>query len=127
MDRLATREARGEAVGPFIDPAVLLEGFGCPRELLRRMTAARVLLALPGRDGRIGYPAFQFDEGGEPLPGLPLVLESLDPAGSHAWRDAVWLTTPSDCLIGSTPAEALREGRLDDVLALAASDAPARA
>lgn len=110
-----------DAIGPFVEPTTLLLGFGCPRELLRRMTSARVLLALPTREGGVGYPAFQFDASGEPLPDLPRVLDALDPAGAHAWRDAVWLTSPRDDLAGATPAEALRAGGITAVLAAAAA------
>jgi len=106
----------GDTVGVFVEPAMLLERFGCPGELLRRMTTAGVVLALPTPEGRVGYPAFQFDATGEPLPGLPRVLDALDPLRTHAWRDAVWLTTPNSVLGGSTPASALRAGAVDAVL-----------
>ncbi|BDZ49443.1 hypothetical protein GCM10025867_16840 [Frondihabitans sucicola] len=120
MDQAAATETPADAVGPFIEPAALLHGFGCPRELLRRMTAAGVVLALPMRDGQVGYPAFQFDSNGEPLPGLARVLDALDPARSHTWRDAVWLASPNGALSGSTPAQSLRAGDVDAVLAVAA-------
>jgi hypothetical protein len=121
MDQGTVRDSVDETIGPFIEPADLLQGFGCPSELLRRMTVAGVVLALPTRDGRVGYPAFQFDSSGEPLPGLPRVLDALDPARSHAWRDAAWLTAAHPALGGASPAEALRAGDLDPVLAAAAT------
>ncbi|GAA4267797.1 hypothetical protein [Frondihabitans peucedani] len=113
--------ASADPVGRFVDASTLLLAYGCPRELLRRMTTARVLLALPTPAGSVGYPEFQFDSDGEPLPGLDVVLGALDPVGAHAWRDAVWLVTPSDALSGSTPAAVLRAGRVDDVLAAVGS------
>jgi hypothetical protein len=119
MDQVVT----GDTVGSFVEPAILLERFGCPGELLRRMTANGVVLALPTPGGQLGYPAFQFDATGEPLPGLPCVLDALDPFREHAWRDAVWLTTPNPALGGSTPAAALRSGAVDEVVTAASSGA----
>jgi hypothetical protein len=121
MTQVLPDDVRTGGVGRFVDASTLLLTYGCPRELLRRMTTARALLAIPSASGELAFPAFQFDADGEPLPGLPLVLHALDPAGDHPLRAAVWLTTPSTRLGGRAPAAALRDGRVDEVLAAAAA------
>jgi hypothetical protein len=70
------------------------------------------LLALPTKDGKIPYPAFQFS-GGRTLSDLPRLLEELDSSGVSPWTQASWFVTPQDELEGETPAAFLRRDAVD--------------
>jgi hypothetical protein len=76
------------------------------------------LLRLEMRDGRVGYPVFQF-EGDRILPGIPNVVRALSPVAATTWTVASWLTSPSSELGGKTPLELLRRGEVPDVIVVA--------
>jgi hypothetical protein len=87
--------------------------------------ARRRLFALPGGDGQLLFPAFQFGEDGRPLAGLSDVLRTLHGAFESPYSLAAWFTTPQEELGKGTPAESLRAGDREPVM-LAAKRTHAR-
>lgn len=75
------------------------------------------LLRLRNRDGRPVYPVVQF-RGRGTLPGVAEVLRLLDGV-VEPLTSASWLTAPNRALGGWRPVDALRDGRIDEVLAVA--------
>lgn len=75
------------------------------------------LLRLRNRDGRPVYPVVQF-RGRGTLPGVAEVLRLLDGV-VEPLTSASWLTAPNRALGGARPVDALRDGRIDEVLAVA--------
>lgn len=120
--RAPSGETARTAVGFLVDPDTLRSCFGCPSGLLDRMTNARTLLSVPTATGSLAYPAFQFDSGGEPLPGLARVLGALDPARLDPWGAALWLIAEHPGLAGQTPAATLRAGSVDAVVRVAEAE-----
>ncbi len=53
------------------------------------------------------FPAFQFGDGGEPLPVLRPVLAALSTRLKGEWQKALWFTTPSAWLDGRRPVDLL--------------------
>ncbi len=43
--------------------------------------------------GRILYPAFQFDSGGKPKPAIARILRAFEPY-MGTWQTAIWFTSP---------------------------------
>lgn len=78
--RLPTRQEI-HRLGPFLEA-----------NALGGLCRSHRLLACPGRDGKPLYPAWQFDEHRQPLPGLSTVLAMLLPA-ADGWTVARWLRT----------------------------------
>lgn len=108
-----------DRIGPFYDTAGVRRWFQVSAEVVDAQLRSRELLAVVTADGVRLFPAFQMDEGGQPLPRLSEVVAELDPEADDPWGDAVWLNAPSDDLDGLTPAAALRTERADDVIRLA--------
>ncbi|WIB34415.1 hypothetical protein [Curtobacterium sp. MCSS17_005] len=108
-----------DRIGPFYDTGALRRWFQISSEAVEAQVRSGQLLAVVTADGFRLFPAFQIDEGGQPLPRLRDVLAELDPEEVDPWGDAVWLNAPSDDLEGLTPAAALRTERADDVIRLA--------
>ncbi len=75
------------------------------------------LLRIRNRDGRPVYPVLQF-EGRAQLPGLAEVITTLLPS-VQPLTIASWLTASCRPLANRRPVDALRDGDLKDVLALA--------
>lgn len=127
VDRLLTQDDDDRAWAAQLGPAYRQ---GDVARLLGKSKQAvssdRRLLKLEMRNGEVGYPAFQFD-GRRQLPGIRDVIAVLDSAVATAWTTASWLTSPTAALDGQTPAQALRRGAADPVLALARRTARAMA
>lgn len=90
------------------------------RQSVSELVKRRRLLGLPQRDGRLGFPAFQFIPGGRRLPGLEAILETFEGAVKTPYTIASWFMTPEPLLEDATPAEWLRTGR-DEALAVKAA------
>ena len=75
------------------------------------------LLRIRNRDDRPVYPIFQFD-GRTQVAGVADVITTLRPS-LQPLTIASWLTAPSRALQNRRPMNALRDGDLPDVLALA--------
>lgn len=82
----------------------------------RAVSADGGLLRLELRDGRVGYPVFQFD-GPRLLPGIRDVVHLLAPAVASPWTIASWLTSEQPSLGGQRPLDRLRAGDTEAVLA----------
>ncbi|MCU1527154.1 MAG: hypothetical protein JWP75_917 [Frondihabitans sp.] len=108
-----------EKIGPFYDTAGLRKWFATSRQNVDAQVKAGDILCLLTSDNHRLYPSFQFSADGRPLPRLREVLVGLDPHREDPWGDAVWLNAPARDLEGSTPAEALRNGRADQAIRLA--------
>lgn len=67
-------------------------------------------------EGRYGYPACEFTSDGI-IEGLAAILEAM-PLRSD-WMRLEWLLVADDALDGLAPLEALKEGRLRDVMDIA--------
>ena len=113
-----------DVLGPFYGPgqiAVYLGGIS--RQAVADRRARHTLLALKTADGVWVYPAFQFDEHGEVLKGLPALLKVLA-SSLDDWSLAGWLMSPFDSLDGVSPIEWLRRGEeLAPLLGLAQREA----
>lgn len=83
------------------------------------------LLRLTNRDGRVVYPIAQFD-GRRPLTGLAQALAAFDGI-LQPLTVASWLTLGTAVLGQRSPAQALRDGDTEQVLALAHQAARAAA
>lgn len=81
------------------------------RQSVSELVKRRRLLALPQKDGRLGFPAFQFGPGGDRLSGLESILELFDGAVETQYTIASWFVSPEPLLKNATPAEWLRRGR----------------
>lgn len=116
-----------DRVGPFFDRTSLLERLRLSADALSASVGDRDVLEVVTADGFLLYPAFQFNENGEPLPRLREVLAELDPDLVDPWGDAVWLNAPGDDLDGLSPAAALRKECAEEVIRLAGQSAFRRA
>ena len=86
------------------------------RQAVDKRRAANQLLALTqGRSG-YSYPSFQFEDG-KTLDGLEEVLRNL--SALDPWMQLRIFTSPHERLGGKTPVEALRGGRVNDVVGAA--------
>lgn len=111
-----------ELVGPFYDTEGLARRWRISAQAVhKRADKARRLLKVITADGVALYPAFQFDSRGGLLPRLPEVIDAFEPAVSDRWTIARWLAAPNPALQGRAPADLLREGEGDRVLAAAAA------
>jgi hypothetical protein len=108
-----------EQIGPFYDTAGLRALLGVTKQALHDRVQRGTLLAVTSRDGKIGYPAFQF-AGLEVLPGVREALAAFRGAPVDGWAIAAWFTTPAGSLDGQTPAGWLVErGDVGPVVELA--------
>jgi len=103
-----------EQLGPAFAQADVAMLLGVSEQAVSK---SRALLRLRQRDGRPVYPVVQFD-GRRVVPGLDRVLAPLL-ASVEALTAASWLTVVRADLQGRRPVDALREGEVDRVLALA--------
>lgn len=89
------------------------EILGITRQAVDKRRRAGTLIGLS--TGRYGYryPVWQFTESGT-LPGLEEALSAL--ASHDEWMQAAFLTGKNPRLKGRTPVEALKAGKLDQVL-----------
>lgn len=106
-------------IGPFYDTPTLAAWRGVTRQALSKAAAKRDLIGLKIGDGSLVFPSFQFGVSGAPLPNLRQVLALIDPDRIDPWGSALWLNTAADEFGGTTAAQALRDGRDEQVLAAA--------
>lgn len=119
LANLPTVNILDQKIGPFYDTAGLCAWKNVSRQAIHRQMSKRKILGLKTADNELIYPAWQFGTDGRPLPNLDVVLNSMDPNGVDLWGDALWLRTPAEQLGGLSPAELLRAGQLETVLAVA--------
>jgi hypothetical protein len=104
-----------EQLGPVYTQGQVAELLGKSKQAV---STDKGLLRLDMRDGRVGYPVFQF-EGDRILPGMQDVVRALAPVAATSWTVASWLTSPSSDLGGETPLERLRRGDVSEVTVVA--------
>ena len=100
-----------DIVGPFYDTAGLVTWLGYTKQAIEKRRKAHKLLGCRTTDGKWLYPVWQFQEDGEPLPGLPEALRLLSEGLDDGWTIALWFTgeTP-ERLDGASPRDWLRQG-----------------
>lgn len=92
---------------------------GISRQAVDRRVHDRKLLVVPGPRGARRFPVIQFGTNGEPIRGLDRVQDAL--GYSSPWAVLNFLVNGQPDLGEISPIEAIRSGRLDDVLTLARS------
>lgn len=115
----AVKHEADALIGPFYDTPTLAAWRGVTRQALSKAVAKRDLIGLKIGDGSLVFPSFQFGVSGAPLPNLRQVLALVDPDRIDPWGSALWLNTEADEFGGTTAAQALRDGRDEQVLAAA--------
>ncbi|KQS22381.1 hypothetical protein [Frigoribacterium sp. Leaf186] len=109
-----------DALAPFYDTTSLGRWKGIRRKSIDGQVRRGDVLCVTTSDSHRLYPSFQFDgPDGTPLPDLAGVLAVLDPRRVDVWGDAIWVREPHAELGDRSPAQALRDGDADDVIALA--------
>ena len=113
---LNLRQQMLKTSGGALTSKKVAEVLNISRQAVDKRRASNQLLALTqGRRG-YSYPSFQFDEG-KTLKGLEEVLEKL--SAIDPWMQVNFFTRPNERLGGSTPIEALRDGKVGDVVRVA--------
>jgi len=114
------RHPMANRIGPLYDTDSLRRRLGVDVASIDTGVQRGAILEVTTSDGHRLYPAFQLDDGGQVLlPELPRVLAALDPRRVDSWGDATWLREIRAELGVRSPAQALRDGDADDVVALA--------
>jgi hypothetical protein len=99
--------------GGVLSSGIVAELLNVSRQAVDKRRTANQLLALTqGRRG-YGYPSFQFEDG-KALEGLEQVLRNL--SALDPWMQLRFFTSPDPRLGNKTPIEALRRGRVNDVV-----------
>lgn len=80
------------------------------RQAVSQLVKRGRLLALPTRDDRFAFPAFQFSPNGRPYESIAAILSAFEPAQLSSYTIASWFVTPKRLLRGATPAQWLRRG-----------------
>jgi len=113
---LHLRQQMLKTAGGALTSEKVAEVLNISRQAVDKRRASNQLLALTqGRRG-YSYPGFQFDEG-KTLKGMEHVLGKLD--ALDPWMQLNFFTQGNERLGGSTPIEALRAGKIDDVVVAA--------
>ncbi|MFT3942217.1 MAG: DUF2384 domain-containing protein [Ancrocorticia sp.] len=117
-----------DRVGPFYSTDRVRQILGTKQPVSRQAISDRVknhrLLRVRTSDGKHLFPAFQF-EGDGVNPELVKVMQPLLNAGTDGWTVVYWLTTPLPQFDGQTPLALIKNGVVDEVVALANTDAAA--
>lgn len=119
VDRLLAQDADDRAwiaqLGPVYRQTDVARLLGKSKQAVSADTG---LLRLDMRNGAIGYPAFQFD-GRRQQTGVSEIVNTLAPVVATSWTIASWLTSAQADFDGIRPIDALRDGRVEEVVALA--------
>jgi hypothetical protein len=116
-DFIAAREAeRGDPwpklLGPLLHAEDVRELVGLSSlEELDELVRQWRILALPTRQGGVVYPAFQFDDDGQPFPTIAEVIEILAPVAVTPYTIASWLMSPKPYFDDQSPMQWLESGR----------------
>jgi len=128
LDPLASLIAKGvedkqkliQEAGGLLSASEVAKARGMSPQAIYKQRRARKLLSVP-YGGEEKFPAIQFTEQGEPVPGLSAVLQVIGLAG--AWGTLDFLLSPDDELDGLSPIETLKRHpeRLEEVARLAST------
>jgi hypothetical protein len=94
------------------------EEIGATRETVHKKRRRHEVLGLEGPKRGVRFPKWQLSRTGELVPGLPLLFKAL---GEHPWAIYRFLLQDHPELDGSTGLDALRQGRIADVMTVAES------
>lgn len=118
-------EARRDLLEDALSAPQAAELLGVSRQTPLNRVKDKTLLAVLDR-GAYRFPVWQFDPQGEDgvLPGLPDVLDALEP--QQPFAKLVWLRRPNPTLAGREPVELLRDREIEPVIdaAHAAAELP---
>lgn len=103
------------AIGPVHDISGVAGRLNLSDKAIEQHIARNELLACPTAEGMQVFPAFQFNDDGQLIPGLGTVLQTMVEGTEDRWQIALWLSTPSEDLRGQRPYEALKAGRVKAV------------
>jgi biotin operon repressor len=107
------RQEMTQKAGGVLSSGKVAEMLGISRQAVDKRRVANQLLAVTqGRRG-YSYPSFQFEDG-TTLDGVEEVLSNL--SAVDPWMQLNFFTTPHERLGNQTPIEALRSGRVVDVV-----------
>jgi hypothetical protein len=115
-------EAHFRSLGPWWDAASVAAHLNISDEVLRDMTGGDQVLAIVFSDGQPYFPAWQFDGGGV-VGGLAEVVAVLRPAFVAPETIVAWFRSEVFHGDSETQIDALRSGRLREVLRDAHRDA----
>lgn len=112
---IQVREKLIEAAGGLLDTKAVAEQLGVtPQAIHKQRKEAKLLAVLLGN--RLQFPAFQFDESGAPVGGLPAVVRSLAQRSIGPWSQLRFLAGHNARLGNRSPIEALHAGERDRVV-----------
>lgn len=112
-----------ELIGPVYTSGGVQSVLGISRQQVADRRQRGTIVAARTADGRWVYPVYQFRDG-DLRPDVREVLDTLRATGApDPWTLALWFPTDKVDLGGVSPLKLLDAGRLDTVLALAASTA----
>ena len=122
---LSAAKTRGAArVADILNGADMLtadafaEEIGATRETVHKKRRRHEVLGLEGPKRGVRFPKWQLNRSGELLVGLPQLFEAL---GDHPWAVYRFLLQAHPELDGATGLEALRAGRIEEVIGVAGS------
>ena len=114
-------------LGPLLTTSQVAELLGVrTRQAVNDRVKRHRILALPGRERELTYPAFQFGRDGKPYRAMAPVLGALASARLAPHTIASWFVTPQDDLEDATPAGWMAENQPVDRLVTAARHTAAR-
>lgn len=121
LSSLRARRAWGRHVGQLLTHKQILDVTGWTKQNLSQAVRDNRVLRLQAADGTSGYWAHGLTESEphRPLPGLKEVLRSWAETSASSWTVASWMSTSQPELSDRTPRQALIDGDLGDVAALA--------
>lgn len=122
LDQDADDAAWAQQLGPAYTQDQVATVLGKSKQAV---SADKALLRLTMRNGRIGYPVFQFD-GDTVVSGVREVVEILTPVVASTWTIASWLTSREPGT-GRTAMDQLRDGQIDEAVSSARRSAQAMA
>ncbi|MBB6143699.1 hypothetical protein HNQ77_001648 [Silvibacterium bohemicum] len=125
-DPLAAAKLRGlkrrqemlKAAGETLTSEQVAEVLNLSRQAVDKRRSSNQLLALTQGKRGYSYPGFQFHEG-KTLDGLESVLKAL--SAVDPWMQLNFFTSPNERLGGKNPIEALRKGKIDEVVKIAST------
>lgn len=132
LDRWTRREAADDAdwtefFGPLLDAPEVARVLGVSSvQTVADLEQDKKLLALPTRDGRLVFPAFQFSQTGAIYPEIERIIAIFDDIVVTPYTIASWLRGPKEYLQGNSPIRWLELGRDPELVIAGAEVAAAR-
>ena len=102
-----------EKLGGTLSAEQVSETIGISRQAVDKRRGQNQLIGLTQGKRGYAYPAFQFEDG-KAIDGLKEVLDAL--SGHDPWMQSIFFANENDRLNGSTPVEALRQGKTGAVV-----------